>query len=524
MKKKVVAALLCAAMTMTLFAGCGSKDGDTQQSESKNNSEQSSQPSGGEDSQAPSTPSGPADAEAIDVDPAYHFALDGTDAGLMLVERTDKKAEQTGANFGIDENSGLKQLIADGPVGQCTYFDGKYAIKLPMESPDSNEFTISLWINGDRMGDYGATLQMGHNMYMAEADATVSWINFTQGPWSSSGGPLFPVVWNRNSSNDTWPWTGYYDDSVHGKKEWVHVALVATGEKYDYTDPASGAVSGRIRSKFYVNGVCVNDSQGNSIFTGEPMDGYSGLAPDIFTASYGGFEAYLGINYWDVVFKGFMDEVYVYNKALTDGQVATLFAEGNPNVTSTPPASADVADDPAPKTVEVVINGTQVGATDCSSPWWTDFSETWAVANGETVTKTFTNYHKTEDPANWNNFSVVLANVPNAHSTDADANYKEYAVCRADNWGWRGEDTTGEKLDVLGWTVESNWDWSTFADDMQGATVVLSVTNNGSTADIVADVTTTEGKTYQQKYLNIAIDGDLYFSLVVDAACLDIQN
>lgn len=517
MKKKILAALLCAAMSVSLLAGCGKKDNDTQKNDSQQGSQQESQ----KETEPPESQSGPtlANAEDIGFEPLYHFGLDGKDTGLTVVVRDEAdKGGNTGANYGIKEDAGVQQIIANGPVGDCTYFDGKYGIKLPMESLDSNEFTISFWVNGDRMGDYGPVLQMGHNMGMsdvAEEGNTVTWVNFTQGPWSSTGGPLFPVVWNRNSANNTWPWTGWYDDTVHGKKEWIMVTLVATGEKYDFTDATSGEVTGRVRSKFYVNGMLVNDSRG------ENMDGYSGLAQDIFTASYGGFEAYLGINYWDVVFKGFMDEIYVYNKALTDGQVAKLFSEGNAAVESVANAAAGSGEEEKP--VEVKITGTAVGETDCSSGFWTAHSETWKVDSGKTVSKTFKNYHKTDAPANWNNFVVVLQNVADAHSADANADYKEYGVVRADNYGWCGAQNTGEHLADLGWVLDNNWNFDTLPADMQGATVVVSVTNNGTTADVVADVTTADGKTYQQKYSNIAVDGDLYFCLTVDGCCLDIQ-
>ncbi len=520
MKRKLLAALLCAAMSVSLLAGCGGKDkDDTQNKDSQKGTENVS----GNDSQGgtePDSQSGPtlAAPEDIGFEPLYHFGLDGKDTGLTMVVRDENdKGGNTGANYGIKEDAGVSQIIANGPVGDCTYFDGKYGIKLPMESIDSNEYTISFWVNGDRFGDYGATLQLGHNMGMnAEEGNTVTWVNFTQGPWSSTQGPLFPAVWNRNSANNTWPWTAWYDDSVHGKKEWVMVTLVATGEKYDYTDATSGEVTGRIRSKFYVNGMLVNDSRG------ENMDGYSGMAQDIFTASYGGFEAYLGINYWDVVFKGFMDELYVYNKALTDGQVAKLFSEGNAAVESVAKGgTAEPGQEEQP--AEVTITGTAVGATDCSTPFWGAHSETWKVDSGSTVSKTFKNYHGTEAPSNWNNFVVVLQNVADAHSADANADYKEYGVVRADNYGWCGGQNTGEHLADLGWVLENNWNFDTLPADTQGATVVVSVTNNGTTADVVADVTTADGKTYQQKYSNIAVDQDLYFCLTVDACCLDIQ-
>ena len=57
---------------------------------------------------------------------------------------------------------------------------------------------------------------------------------------------------------------------------------------------------------------------------------------------------------------------------------------------------------------------------------------------------------------------------------------------------------------------------------MNGALVDLTITNNGTTADVVANVTAKNGNTYYQKYLGIAIDGDLYYCLTVDASSIKI--
>ena len=55
-----------------------------------------------------------------------------------------------------------------------------------------------------------------------------------------------------------------------------------------------------------------------------------------------------------------------------------------------------------------------------------------------------------------------------------------------------------------------------------GAKVVVTVTNNGETADVAAVATSVDGKEFHQNYKGIAVTGDLYFCLVVDACCLDI--
>ena len=50
----------------------------------------------------------------------------------------------------------------------------------------------------------------------------------------------------------------------------------------------------------------------------------------------------------------------------------------------------------------------------------------------------------------------------------------------------------------------------------------MTVTNNGETADVLASAVTLSGAEYFQSYKGIAVNGDLYFCLVVDACCLDI--
>lgn len=153
-----------------------------------------------------------------------------------------------------------------------------------------------------------------------------------------------------------------------------------------------------------------------------------------------------------------------------------------------------------------------VGAEDCSTGWWGAHSEAVVVKNGETETVTFKNYNN--GGANWNNFVIVLNN---------QAGNVEYGVMRADNYGWCNSLglNTGEHYEALGWTVESNWNWDTFVADLNGATVSVSVTNNGTTADVVANVTTAAGATHFQKFLGVAIsDGDLSFHMTVDGCYL----
>ena len=94
-----------------------------------------------------------------------------------------------------------------------------------------------------------------------------------------------------------------------------------------------------------------------------------------------------------------------------------------------------------------------VGSTDCTTPFWTAFSDIWSVEKGATVTKSFTNY--TDGVNNWDNFLVILQTTAQGHSAADAEGYAEYAVLRADNFGW------GAGYDGIA-TAECDWNWDTF--------------------------------------------------------------
>ena len=147
---------------------------------------------------------------------------------------------------------------------------------------------------------------------------------------------------------------------------------------------------------------------------------------------------------------------------------------------------------------------TSVGATDNSTAFWGDHSEMVKVAPGETFATRFTNYSNGQN--NWNNFVVVLTK----------ANAEEYAVVRADNFGWGAGYDNNPNLVTSGGQA----DWGAWLAAMDGAKVTTAVTNNGDgTADVQAVMEGTDGVTYVQEYKGIAIDDpdDFYFHFVVGA-------
>ena len=154
---------------------------------------------------------------------------------------------------------------------------------------------------------------------------------------------------------------------------------------------------------------------------------------------------------------------------------------------------------------------TSVGATDNSTAFWGDHSEMVKVAPGETFVTRFTNYSNGQN--NWNNFVVVLTK----------ANADEYAVVRADNFGWGAGYDNNPNLVTSGGQA----DWGAWLAAMDGAKVTAAVTNNGDgTADVHAIMEGTDGITYVQEYKGIAIDDpdDFYFHFTVDGSHIEFDD
>lgn len=154
--------------------------------------------------------------------------------------------------------------------------------------------------------------------------------------------------------------------------------------------------------------------------------------------------------------------------------------------------------------LEVTNNKTTVGTMDNSTPFWGDFSDEFNVPVGETRFIKFTNF--TSRVENYHNFVVVLRK----------SNLIEYAVVRADNYGW------GDGYAAC-LTSGGQADWVAWRDEMDGAKVTVYVTNWGNgTADVQAVMVGNAGTTSTQYYLGInTIDpNDLNFALTVENAYL----
>ena len=144
-----------------------------------------------------------------------------------------------------------------------------------------------------------------------------------------------------------------------------------------------------------------------------------------------------------------------------------------------------------------------IGAEDNSTAFWGAHSQMLRVPQGQSVTTRIKNFTNLQN--NWNNFCVVLTREDNT----------EYAVVRADNYGW------GDSYGACTPSGGQN-DWAAWLKAMDEAMCYVSVTNNGSSCDVKCIMIGNDGKTYKQDYIGISpIDGeDLFFRFTVDGSHL----
>ncbi len=181
-------------------------------------------------------------------------------AGAVTGNRIDQDGGSLGYGNGIDG----KSLILDGQSG----------VRLPNGLISSNEYSVSLWVKPEQLTMYTTA-------FFGARDSN-SWVSLVP------NGPA-------DGNTMVWSGSGRWYDAPAGMtvkpNEWSHLAFIVD----------NGVI------KFYVN----SDEK----FTGSNF-------PDIFSA--GSTQFSLGVNWWDAPFKGEMDELRIYEGALTPGQLAEL--------------------------------------------------------------------------------------------------------------------------------------------------------------------------------------------------------
>lgn len=130
-----------------------------------------------------------------------------------------------------------------------------------------------------------------------------------------------------------------------------------------------------------------------------------------------------------------------------------------------------------------------IGAEDCSTAWWTAFSDLVHFKNS--VHFGFYNYNNNTNN-NWCNWVVVVTNGKNRD----EEGYAEYFVLRSDAYGWGDANYDASKI-THNFVFDAN---NTFNLDMNGAYVDLTLTRDGNNINMNTVVTTASGTVYNYSF------------------------
>jgi arabinan endo-1,5-alpha-L-arabinosidase len=172
------------------------------------------------------------------------------------------------------DNTGGTIDYGDGKTGKAAVFNGESGVRLPNSLITSNQYSVSLWLKPEQLSMYTTT-------FFGATDPN-NWVSLV--PNGPAGGNT--MIWSGS--------TRWYDAPAG--------ATIKTGE---WTHLAFSVDNGTII--VYVNG--------EPKFTGSNFS-------NIFTTQNASFS--LGVNWWDTPFKGSIDELRIYEGALTPAQVANL--------------------------------------------------------------------------------------------------------------------------------------------------------------------------------------------------------
>ncbi|HYN87630.1 MAG TPA: LamG-like jellyroll fold domain-containing protein [Ardenticatenaceae bacterium] len=198
-----------------------------------------------------------------------HYAFDRS-----LADSTGEFGQGSVTGDRIDRPGGTISY-ASGVRGDAVVLNGASGIRLPDGLIAGNSYSVALWLRPDQ-------LTMFTTAFFGARDPN-NWVSLL---------PMGGDFANRNTM--VWSGTAWYDAPTGMQipvGQWSHLAFTVQ----------EGTLS------VYVNGV---------------QKFSRGGFPNVFTTTNGTFA--LGVNWWDVPYKGLIDDLRVYESALTPAEVAAL--------------------------------------------------------------------------------------------------------------------------------------------------------------------------------------------------------
>jgi arabinan endo-1,5-alpha-L-arabinosidase len=198
---------------------------------------------------------------------AAHYAFEDN-----LSDTTGKFSAGTVTGNRIDNTGGTITYDA-GKNGKASVFNGASGVRLPNGLISGDTYSVSLWLKPEELTTFTTT-------FFGARDSS-NWVSLV---------PNGPVGGN------TMVWSG---------SRWYDAVTGMTINKGEWTHLAFSVDNGTIH--VYVNGV--------EKFTGTNF-------PNIFTSTDASFS--LGVNWWDTPYKGLMDELRIYDGALSPAEISVL--------------------------------------------------------------------------------------------------------------------------------------------------------------------------------------------------------
>lgn len=150
--------------------------------------------------------------------------------------------------------------------------------------------------------------------------------------------------------------------------------------------------------------------------------------------------------------------------------------------------------------------------------FWTNFSSDYVLKSGKKAEFKFYNY--SDEVNNWDNWALVAASASRGAS-----NYAEYFVLRNDNYAWFTKlgGNTNENTANVQFTLDNNFDWTNFKQDMNGSLVDMVVEYVASGTIKVNATITKDKKTFNYAFsmTSNTIKGDVTLFFVNEKSYID---
>ncbi|MDO3384561.1 LamG-like jellyroll fold domain-containing protein [Gilvimarinus sp. SDUM040013] len=172
---------------------------------------------------------------------------------------------------------------AAGQSGQAVMLDGTNGVRLPDGLIDNYEYTVSMWVNPAMITQFSTAFFGAANELTNEEGGLLAdqWLSLVPESWDNN-----TMLWSGSQA-----WVDASAGELISENSWTHLAFAVN----------QGTVS------VYIDGV-------------EKFSG--GSITDFFTWNEGLFA--LGVNYWDLPFNGMIDELNIYDAALSAGEITAL--------------------------------------------------------------------------------------------------------------------------------------------------------------------------------------------------------